>query len=222
MGFYSSFFSLFYSRLKLKFSRETSKQIQKGQQNAKSTCPHIHSPLLMPQIVHMQRPNSKNIVRLHPSPNNLQSNLIILLNNRILLSRFIARRVAFRVKLHVAGYRVAGDEAGHGADFGVNADFVDLGDRAIDHLVFEGLVDDGFVLDRVLHKASARQNNPTANAVNVRNSHNKPILSSTSSLNFSKQLLLNRLDQFRPKVPRMQQDLVFEGNDVEHVFRSDL
>jgi len=51
--------------------------------------------------------------------------------------------------------------------------------------------------------------------------NDEAILSGASSLYFGEQLLLNCVHQLRPEVPRVQHDLMFQGDVIEHFRRKE-
>lgn len=103
-----------------------------------------------------------------------------------------------------------GDEAGEGSDLCKHAHFVDLRHNSVQHLAFEWPEHNRLVFNRVHDESLAGLYNAALDVVYGGHGNHEPVLPGTRPLHFRVQLLLDRVHQLRPKVPGMQQNLVFQ------------
>ena len=142
----------------------------------------------------MQRPNRKYIISLHPRPNNLQPNFIILLNHSILLRRLITRRITLRIKLHIPSYTIPRNKTSHRPNFCINTNFINLRNCPVDHFSFEWFVDYGFVFDWVLDEASGGEDDAGADGVYGGDGHDEAVFAGAGAFDFGEELLFDGFD----------------------------
>lgn len=102
------------------------------------------------------------------------------------------------------------DEARQWADLSEDSDLVHLLHDSVQHLAFERSEDDGLVLHRIHHKSLTSLNYSRTNIVDGSDGDDESIFSRAGALDLCVKLLSDGVEQLRSKIPRMQQDLVFQ------------
>lgn len=108
------------------------------------------------------------------------------------------------------------DETGHGSNFCEQSNLVNLGNNSIHYFSLKGSENNSLIFDRVQHKASARLDDTGANIVNGGDRNHKTILASTCPFHFSEKLLFYCIEQVWPKISRMQENFMFQGDVIKH------
>lgn len=173
--------------------------------------------LVQSKIIVHECADGKDVGGVDSNAHNLDANLVVLVDDHFIVFCLVARWIGVRIKLHVGGDRVAGDEARQRSDFGEDAHLVDLRHDSIENFALKRAENDGTILDRVGYEASARLNDPVADAVDVGDGNHETILARARALHLLEQLFLDGIQEIWTEVTRMQVDLVLKLNMVEHL-----
>ena len=83
-------------------------------------------------------------------------------------------------------------------------------DNGVEDLADEGPKHDGLVLYRIDDVATSGLNEASADGVNCGNGDDEAVLARACALHFAQQLLLDRVEQSRSEVARMQQNVLLQ------------
>jgi len=137
------------------------------------------------QIIVHKRSDRENVVRIHPRPDDFETDFVVFFDHDWFVGGFVAGRRRIRIEFHVGWDTVAGDEAGQRADFAEDSNLIHLVDYTIQNFPLERAKNGGVIFDRVDDKPTTRLNQTDANVVDLCNSDNEPVFPVASAFDLA-------------------------------------